>query len=144
MTGHPNKEHFRQRQRNRLYEAVVKAIEAAAAERGVRRKDIAETLGKEPSQISRTLAGPGNWSIDTVSDLLFAIDAEMDFDVVRFEDRRKGNRFHPGGERPTAMTGSAKAGTSTASRITLPPSAPEHSISRSGTSRARSLEPTGG
>jgi hypothetical protein len=29
-----------------------------------------------------------------MSDVLFAIDAELDFSVVKFKNRKKGNRYH--------------------------------------------------
>jgi predicted XRE-type DNA-binding protein len=88
------KYYFRQRQQNRLYDVVIRAIE----EEHIRRKNIAEKLGIPPSQVTRLLSGPANWTIDTISDLLFAIDAELDFSIVRFRDRVKGNRFHLAGE----------------------------------------------
>jgi len=81
---------FRQRQRNRLYDQVVGAIEDA----GVRREDIAEKLGINPSQVSRWLSGPASWEQDTISDLLFAIDAELEFRVVPYPrtDRNDAER----------------------------------------------------
>lgn len=103
MTDNPTKYFFRQRQQNRLYDVVVGAVEEAAARDGVRKKDIANTLGVPPSQVTRWLSGPGNWTSDTTSDLLFSVGAELDFHVVRFCDRAKGNAYHPVGE-PVAAT----------------------------------------
>lgn len=90
-----NRFYFQQRFRNRLYEAVIRAIEANAAQTGLRRKALAERIGKTPASLSRLLAGPGNWELDTVSDLLFAIDAELDFRIAKFDDRTPANHFHP-------------------------------------------------
>ena len=98
MNDEPTKSYFRQRQQNRLYDIVIGAIQEAARRDKVRKKDIASKLGIPPSQVTRLLSGPANWTIDTVSDLLFAIDAELDFDVVRFRDRVKENRSHPVGQ----------------------------------------------
>jgi transcriptional regulator with XRE-family HTH domain len=91
----PSKLYFRQRLRNRIYEDVIKAIEEAAATTGVKQKDIAQKLDLRPSQVSRWLSGPANWGVDTVSDLLWSIDAELDFHVRLFRDRKKKNYFHP-------------------------------------------------
>lgn len=96
--------YFRQRQRNRLYEEVVKALSEAADSRGIKRRDIAAKLEKKPSQISRWLAGPSNWSIDTVSDLLYAINAELDFRVVSFKDRPFANEYHILSPEPSLRT----------------------------------------
>jgi hypothetical protein len=41
---------------------------------GISRATLARRLGKRPEQVSRLLGGPGNWTLDTVSDLLFAIN----------------------------------------------------------------------
>jgi hypothetical protein len=94
VSQHVSKSYFQQRQRNRLYEAVIKAVENAG-KRGVKKKDIALKIQTTPSQVSHFLSGPANWTIDSVSDVLFAIDAELDFKVVEFNDRVKDNRYHP-------------------------------------------------
>jgi transcriptional regulator with XRE-family HTH domain len=96
MNDEPTKYFFRQRQRNRLYDAVISAVEEA----GIRRSDIANKLGINRSQVSRWLAGPANWEIDTISDILFSADSELDFKVIMLRDRAKTqrNRFHPAGE----------------------------------------------
>jgi hypothetical protein len=108
------KYYFRQRQQNRLYDVVIRAIE----EDSIRRKRIAEKLGIPPSQVTRLLSGPANWTSDTTSDLLFSIDAELDFHVVRFRDRVKGNRFHPAGENKTLANVVQVTATTTASFVT--------------------------
>lgn len=87
--------YFEQRFRNRIYEAIVRALEEEAAKQNLKRKDLAELIGKKESQISRWLSGPGNWTLDTVSDLLYSIGAELDFKVTRFSDKAKRNEFHP-------------------------------------------------
>ncbi|HEY8581196.1 MAG TPA: helix-turn-helix transcriptional regulator [Beijerinckiaceae bacterium] len=89
-----DRHYFQQRQRNRIYEAVVRAVEDHCARTGDRRKDIAARIGKSQASLSRLLSGPANWSLDTISDLLFAIRAELDVSVAPLDDRPTANRFH--------------------------------------------------
>jgi hypothetical protein len=87
--------YFEQRFRNRIYEAVIKAVEEAAAANKWKRKDLATRSGKKASQITKWFSGPGNWTLDTVSNLLYSIDAELDFKVTKFSEKQKANEFHP-------------------------------------------------
>lgn len=83
--------YFQQRFKNRIFEAVMGHFVERAKTEGLTRKDLAERLGKDPALVSRWLSAPSNWSLDTVSDLLVALDAELEVDVVPFEARARAN-----------------------------------------------------
>ncbi|MEC7593676.1 MAG: hypothetical protein VYA64_09600, partial [Pseudomonadota bacterium] len=40
---------------------------------GLTQAELARRMGRRPEVVSRMLGAPGNWRLDTVSDLLFAI-----------------------------------------------------------------------
>lgn len=59
--------------RAEVFDLVVRnCIEA-----GISNALLAKRMGKDPSQISRLLGAPGNWTIDTIAKLLFAIDGRF-------------------------------------------------------------------
>lgn len=65
--------YFRERQRNRLYDFIVsRFLEKEKAGR-LSRADLARRLNKKPEQITRWLSTPGNWTLDTISDLVLGI-----------------------------------------------------------------------
>jgi hypothetical protein len=61
--------YFRQRNRGLAYSIVINEFEKS----GISQADLAARLHKGADQISRCLGSPGNWTMDTYSDLLFAI-----------------------------------------------------------------------
>jgi len=61
--------YLRGRARQHAYNLVIKEFK----ESGISKAELARTLGKGADQVSRMLGGPGNWTIATHSDLLFAI-----------------------------------------------------------------------
>jgi transcriptional regulator with XRE-family HTH domain len=88
--------YYRQRYRNRVFSKLVTFISEQAQRERLTKKDIAERLNKDPGQISRLLNQPGNLTLDTISDLLLAFDAEADPpEIFLFNDRRAANYMHP-------------------------------------------------
>lgn len=65
--------------RDAMFDVVVRAC----IESGVSKATLAKRLKKDPAQVSRLLGAPGNWTIDTCAELLFAIDGSM-LSVDRF------------------------------------------------------------
>jgi len=88
--------YYRQRYRNRVFSKLVSFIAEQSERKKLTKKDIAERLNKDPGQISRLLNQPGNLTLDTISDLLLAFDAEAEPpEIILFEDRRPPNYMHP-------------------------------------------------
>jgi hypothetical protein len=87
--------YFRQRQKNRVFTDLVKVFAEESERTGMTKKDWAELLEKDPSQITRWLSAPSNFELDTLSDILLSLGAEMDHRIVRFADRATPNYAHP-------------------------------------------------
>lgn len=88
--------YYQQRYRNRVFSKVVSFITQQAQKQRLTQKDIAEKIRKDPAQLSRLLSSPSNLTLDTISDLLLAFDAEAEPPtIVLFEDRPQANYMHP-------------------------------------------------
>lgn len=89
-----DKFYYRQRNKNRVFEKLVMQFAEEAERTGITKKQLAERLKADPAQITRWLSAPGNLTLDSVSDLLLALGAEMDYRVSKFSDRQKANYMH--------------------------------------------------
>jgi hypothetical protein len=88
--------YFRERFRDRLYELVVKEFLKKERSGQLTRADLARRIGRKPEQITRWLGAPGNWTLETVSDLLLAISkAELNFELYPLENRAPRNYDGP-------------------------------------------------
>ena len=87
--------YYRQRSKNRIFEAISAFIADEAQRKGITKRDIADCLHKDPSQITRWLTSPSNITVDTISDLLLCMGAEMDYFIAKFEERPAPNEMHP-------------------------------------------------
>src|SRR5438477_10810753 len=87
--------YYRQRQRNHVFSELTKFFAEESERTGITKKELATALDKDPSQITRLLSGPTNLELDTISDYLLAMGAEMDHSIVRFNDRAKPNYAKP-------------------------------------------------
>ena len=63
--------YFRARLKQRIYNLVIREFKKS----GLSQADLVRRLGKEPAQLSRLFAGPGNLTLETVSDVLYATNA---------------------------------------------------------------------
>ena len=84
--------YFRERFRDRLYDLVIEEFLKQRAENDLTRADVARRIGRRPEQITRWFGAPGNWTLETVSDLLLAIaKAEPDVTLLPLEGRANRN-----------------------------------------------------
>lgn len=68
--------YYRRRLQNNVFGAIYEHFAAEATARGLTKGDIARRLGKDPSQVTRWLSAPSNLTLETISDILLALDAE--------------------------------------------------------------------
>ena len=68
--------YFNERVRNSFYDYVLRRFHEAAEQEGLTKAKLARRLGLEPARVTRLLGAPGNWTLDTVSELLVGICRE--------------------------------------------------------------------
>jgi hypothetical protein len=78
--------YFRARLKNRLHQSVLSEFLKREAN-GFTKAKFARRIGKRPELITRLLGAPGNWELDTVSDLLLAMGSELELKIAGFDDR---------------------------------------------------------
>ena len=84
--------YFRERFRDRLYDLVMEEFLKQDAESGLTRAEVARRIGRRPEQITRWFGAPGNWTLETVSDLLLAVaQSEPDVTLLPLEGRAVRN-----------------------------------------------------
>ena len=84
--------YFRERQRNRIHELVFREF----IKSGMTKTQLAQRMGRSLSRVTKWLAAPGNWELDTVSDFLLAIGAaEIEPSLSYPFERAKRNYDQP-------------------------------------------------
>lgn len=87
--------YFRERFRDRLYDLVMEEFLKQDAEAGLTRAEVARRIGRRPEQITRWFSAPGNWTLETVSDLLLAVArSEVDVTLMPLKGRAVRNFRH--------------------------------------------------
>ena len=87
--------YFRERFRDRLYDLVMEEFLRQGAASGLTRADVARRIGRRPEQITRWFGAPGNWTLETVSDLLLAV-AKSEPNVTLFSLEGRAVRNYRG------------------------------------------------
>lgn len=83
--------YFRERLRNQLYELVITEFLDQEKTKNLTRAELARRIGRRPEQITRWLGAPGNWTIDTVSDLMLAMGTEPELSIADLSDQQPDN-----------------------------------------------------
>jgi hypothetical protein len=76
--------YFRQRQKNKVFQQMTQRFYELARNEGLTQKELALRARKDPARVNRLMSAPGNFTLDTISDLLLAMGAEMTHEVVSF------------------------------------------------------------
>src|SRR5882724_8863381 len=84
--------YFRERLRNRLHQLVLRHFLEQERTHGLTRADMARRIGRKPEQVTRWLGAAGNWTVDTVSDLLLSMRLEPTLEVADLRDLGAANR----------------------------------------------------
>lgn len=88
--------YYRQRFKHAMFTKLQKFFFDEAERTGITKKDIADRLRRDPAQITRWLSSPSNLTLETLSDILFAMEAEPEpLVIARLADRRASNYVHP-------------------------------------------------
>lgn len=74
--------YYRARLRSRVHQLVLGQYRKLE-EKGLTRAELARRLHKRPEVITRLLGAPGNWTLDTISDLLLGMGYEPDLSLAR-------------------------------------------------------------
>jgi hypothetical protein len=81
--------YYRARLKNNVFHEVLEKFYALSKEGRLNKKQIADALDKDAGWVTRQFAAPANWTLDTVSDLLLAMDAELEVKAVGLEEKRQ-------------------------------------------------------
>lgn len=68
--------YFRGRLTNRMHELVLDEFLRLSQAGKINKATLAKRIGREPAQVTRWLGAPGNWTIETLSDLLLGMGYE--------------------------------------------------------------------
>src|SRR5690349_20959525 len=78
--------YFRGRLANRIHELVLQEFARQEAQGRISRAELARRIDRKPEQVTRWLGSPGNWTLETVSDLLLGMQAELSVGITSLSD----------------------------------------------------------
>jgi hypothetical protein len=78
-------EYFRARLQSRLHQLVLDEF-LRQEDQGLHQAQLARRIGRKPEVINRLLGAPGNWTLNTVSDLLLGMGLEPELATERLRN----------------------------------------------------------
>ena len=98
-------EYARERLKNRIHQMILREFLRQETLGRLSRKQLADSLNKRPEQITRWLGAPGNWTLDTVSDLLLGMGSEPELAVEAIANAFVGAKRRAAGGRRVRARG---------------------------------------
>lgn len=74
--SHYTRTYFSERAKNAWFDYIISKFISASNNDGLTKAELARRIGKRPEQITRLLGAPGNWTLDTIQELLMGISGE--------------------------------------------------------------------
>jgi DNA-binding phage protein len=68
--------YLNERARNNFYDYVLRRFQEAAEKHQLTKAQLARRIGLGPDRITKVLGSPGNWTLDTITELLVGICRE--------------------------------------------------------------------
>ena len=70
--------YYRRRLQNRIHRLVSQAFKQQQRDKGLTQKTLAARIDSDKAQLNRWLGIPGNWTLNTISDLLLGMAVDLD------------------------------------------------------------------
>ncbi len=83
--------YFRARLSNRIHELVLAEFVKLERDGKINKAQLAKRIGRKPEQVTRWLGASGNWTIETLSDLLLGMGREPTLTVAALADMQTKN-----------------------------------------------------
>jgi len=80
--------YFRARLSNKIHELVLSEFMRLERENKISRAELARRIRRKPEQVTRWLGAPGNWTLETFSDLLLGMGYEPQLSLSHLADRQ--------------------------------------------------------
>ena len=84
--------YFTRRLRHHLHELVTNEFYSLAADEKITPGRLAKRLDKDPAQITRWLGAPGNWTLDTVAQLMVGVAVDPRFILKPLREKPQRSR----------------------------------------------------